>query len=600
MRNCFLFLIMLLLIVLSCRKDSDITITNTEYDPPSILVTGNLVGQIVDEEGFAMPNVVVRVGNYEITTNELGLYRLEEIQMNARGTYIEANLDGYFPASDRIYPRHASTNFSRIQLLSKTLAGTFDNLQGGTIDVLGAKVIFESNSLVNAQGELVNGEIQVFAKWLDPTADRLGDFMPGALFGVNTQNQAVTMTSMGMLAVELYDAAGNEVRMANDKEAVLQFPIPTSLRAIASNTIPLWYFDESQGLWIEEGSASLEGNNYIGKVKHFTFWNVDFPYGTETVNISGCVEFEDGTLATLRSFKVNVEGGGTIIWASTDNQGQFAGPIPLDETLVFELFDACGTIQEHTVGPFNEDTVLEDCFTINNVEFTTITGQLLDCDGEGINEGILVLQNSLPWDIFITDENGNFSYTFNNCTGQNITITAYDYANSLATEPLNYFIDGDTDLGIINVCDVLLEDLLISDADGLVREFLDLNLSIDSVNETPDGINYYDYSLISGSSIDDFGNQSTIELTLISIEEGSYTGDNAAYFYEYITASPGPSFSLNCSLPCSTVTINITNNEGPGGLLEGDFSGTSNGFDNMGIPTVNKPVSGTFRVKIPD
>lgn len=602
MKNSFFLFLALLLIVSSCRKDNDITTTDTQNDLPTILVSGNLVGQIIDADGAVVPNAMVQVGEHTTHSNELGLFRFNDIKMNSRGTYITAVQDGYFLGSDRIYPLNGSTNFSRIQLLTKTLAGTVTNTDGGTIDVSGAKVIFEPNSIVDEQGNIVDGDVQVFAQWLNPAAENLGDFMPGGLVGINTEREEVTMTSMGMLVVELLDAAGNELNLADDKEAVLQFPIPTSLRNIAPSTIPLWHFDEEAGLWIEEGSAILEKDAYIGSVKHFTFWNVDFPYGTETVDIQGCLKYEDGTPVPLYTFTVSIEGFGTIIWGQTDNQGQFHGPVPINEVLVFEFYDGCGNLQEYSVGPLTEDTVLDGCFILETPDQLTFTGQLVDCEGEGVNEGVVYLKGFWPWDIIITDADGNFSYSFNEtCFDQNFNITAYDFANNLATETISYTITEDTNVGEISVCDVELDEILSSNADGYELDFYDLHLGIDTLYYSTDSIEFSYYSIINGWGFDLEGNQSNISLTVSSIEVGTYTGGEVAYSYYFNSAQQGgPSFGLNCWIPCNTVTINITSNGGPGGFLEGDYIGTSDGYDSMQLPTFDKPVSGTFRVRIPN
>jgi hypothetical protein len=601
MKKYFLLSFALLLSIYSCRKDSDITTTDTQNDPPEIVVTGNLIGQIIDDNGAVVSNALVTVGNRITFSDESGLFHFNNIQMDATGTYIKADQAGYFQGSDRIYPQNGSTNFSRIQLLSKTFAGTFSNAIGGTIDLSGAKVIFEPNSLVNDLGELINNDIYVYAKWLDPTAENLGDIMPGALVGRNTFGQEVTMTSFGMMAVELYDQFNNEVFIAEGKEATIHFTIPPSLLDIAPNTIPLWSFDEDEGIWIEEGTTNLVGDTYIGAVKHFSFWNADFPYGTETIEISGCVKYENGDPATFNSFKVQIEGGGNIISGSTNQTGQFQGPIPVNETLVFTFFDNCGEEQEFVIGPFTENTTLEGCFFLEDLEYVTVSGRLIDCEGQGVNEGVLYINNTWPWSPFATDEDGYFAFPYGACSPPEIQLTAHDYANSFSTLPLSFSITGDTNIGVISVCDEELDEMLSNNADGLEFDFYNIKLSIDTFILAPDSINYINGSKIYGEGVDLDGNQHSIALIFPSIAEGSYTGDGSAYFYQFDSSViSGPSFKLGCWTPCNTVTINITNNEGPGGFLEGNYSGTSDGFDNMNLPTTDKPLSGTFKVRIPN
>ncbi|MEL7250310.1 MAG: carboxypeptidase-like regulatory domain-containing protein [Bacteroidota bacterium] len=602
MRNWLLAFLAVPLLFLGCRKDVDNITTNSEYQPPVVVVTGKLVGQVVDETGNAVPNSLVRVGNRSAVSNEFGLFNFDNIQMNASGTYITASRDGYFLGSDRIYPANGSSNFSRIQLLAKTLAGTFNSVEGGTIEVSGASVRFDPSTIANQQGSLVNGEVSVYAQWLDPSAENLGDFMPGALFGLNEAGQEVTMTSMGMLAVELFDADGNELNIAAGREATVQFPVPASLLSIAPTEIPLWHFDETDGVWIEEGSATLDGSTYTGKVNHFTFWNVDFPYGTETVDVSGCVKFEDGSPATFYDFRVSVEGGGIIVWGRTDGDGNFYGPVPVNETLIFTFQDpGCGPAQTFTVGPLTEDTDLEGCFILVETQETiTFSGQLVDCDGEPVGGGVVLLQHFWPWQVITADEEGFFSATFDGCDGQeSFTITAYDFENQQATEPMQYSIAEDQDIGQLPVCDVELDEILSSNADGYELDFFDLELGLDSIVISPDSIEFFNYSEISGRGFDGEGNQSTISILIRSTDVGSYTGDDVGFSYWFSAVAQGSSFNLNCWIPCNTITVNVTNNEGPGGFLEGNYSGTSDGWDAMQMPLQDRPVSGTFRVRIP-
>ena len=154
---------------------------------------------------------------------------------------------------------------------------------------------------------------------------------------------------------------------------------------------------------------------------------------------------------------------------------------------------------------------------------------------------------------------------------------------------------------MLNVCAVELEEILSSDADGLLFDFYDLTLNVDVDVYPPDSTSVFTGSQIYSWGVGQDGSTHYITLTVSSIDVGTYSGSGTTYYYSYYSPIPdGPSFRLECPEPCNTVTINITSNEGPGGFLEGNYTGTSDGFDNMNNPTVDKPVSGTFRVRIPD
>ncbi|MGH1436059.1 MAG: carboxypeptidase-like regulatory domain-containing protein [Lewinella sp.] len=605
MKNWIYLLLALPLVVFSCRKDNDITTTTgSGYEAPTIIVTANLAGQVVDLDGIGIENAMVRLGSEVAVTNDAGLYQFRNIQMNAKGTYVTVTKEGYFLGSDRFYPANGSRNVNRIQLLPKTLAATITGSQGGTIEVEGASIELPANSVVNPQGQVVTGDVKVYAQWLNPADDNLGDFMPGGLFGVNEAGQEVTMTSMGMLAVELYDQSGNELQIAPGQEAMLSYPVPAELRSIAPTEIPLWYFDETDGVWIEEGKAIMDGDFYYGEVSHFTFWNVDFPYGTETVDITGCVKFEDGSIAPFESFTVGVEGQGTIIWGTTDDAGHYNGPVPTGETLNFYFSNPCGGSQVFTAGPFSEDTEVTGCFILESADDATVSGQVVDCNGDPVDGAIVMLNHSIWWysQVVVADENGNFSYTYSGCSSTELNIVVYDFDNLESSEPASYTLTEDLDIGTIAACGVELESYLSSDANGTLLDFYDLTLAIDTIELSPDSIIFETYSVISGRGFDEDNSQHTIMLYLNELGLGSYTGIDVGYNYSVYSNNPnGSSSLLYCYPPCGSITVNITNNEGPGGFLEGNYSGTANGWwGSQQQQVVDAPVSGTFSVRIPD
>ena len=101
--------------------------------------------------------------------------------------------------------------------------------------------------------------------------------MPGNLTGLTTNNEQKLLQTYGMIAVELEGGAGEKLNLAAGKIATISMPIPASMVASAPATIPLWYFNDTTGVWIEQGTATKQGSNYLGTVSHFSFWNCDVP-----------------------------------------------------------------------------------------------------------------------------------------------------------------------------------------------------------------------------------------------------------------------------------------------------------------------------------
>ena len=81
--------------------------------------------------------------------------------------------------------------------------------------------------------------------------------MPGNGKAQTSDGEIVELISAGMMTVDFYDSTGSHLQLATGKTATIQIDLPyTSIggNALAvGSEIPLWHFDESQGIWIEDG-----------------------------------------------------------------------------------------------------------------------------------------------------------------------------------------------------------------------------------------------------------------------------------------------------------------------------------------------------------
>jgi hypothetical protein len=195
-----------------------------------------------------------------------------------------------------------------------------------------------------------------------------------------------------MMAVELEGANKEKLQVAPGKLATLSFAIPASLQATAPATIPLWYFDEKKGLWQEQGSATRQGNTYVGTVSHFSYWNCDAPFPVvsfQAVIKDAAGQALPGVLIDIRQVKDSLTRS-----ARTDANGRISGKIPANQPLDLVLRpNACGQSgYTKRIGPFAADTdlgVIATTYDQTAYRGVVVSGKVETCTGSPFSNGYL-------------------------------------------------------------------------------------------------------------------------------------------------------------------------------------------------------------------
>jgi cytochrome c5 len=138
----------------------------------------------------------------------------------------------------------------------------------------GISVRIPANTLVDQSGQPPTGNVtvQLFTVDLDTPYQMPGDFTVRTMAG-----DTRAMESYGAGSIEI--TAGT--RRYNLRAGMTaDVTIPVDPRQLASGfpppaTIPLLFYNETQGIWIEEGTATLAGNVYRATVSHFSAINTD-------------------------------------------------------------------------------------------------------------------------------------------------------------------------------------------------------------------------------------------------------------------------------------------------------------------------------------
>ncbi|MCB9284719.1 MAG: carboxypeptidase regulatory-like domain-containing protein [Lewinellaceae bacterium] len=472
MKRSFILLLLVATAFVACQKENLPDDSFQKELNLGNLTTATAYGLVVDESNNPVSEALVSLGNKTDLTDENGVFRISKAQVTENLAQVTVQKEGYFLGSRSFQPRYDNNPNIRIKLLSKTKAGTIESTDGGVVSLGNAiSVNFQSNSVVQSNGQPYSGKVDVAMQYIDPSASDLAQRMPGSLLGFSEEEGLSSLATFGMVAVELTGDQGQVLQLASGKPATLEVSVPAALMGKAPAVIPLWHFDETVGIWVEEGEAILENGRYVGQVGHFSFWNCDVSF--PLVHMEGSV-FLDSLGNPVQDLLVHF----TIVSSSstgfgyTDENGQFNGYIPSGEELLLELIDNCGAVvYSATVGPFTADVVLDPIvLATGDLTYTPveISGTLVDCDTMPVTNGYVMVQAGQNMAIFQVDPaTGDFTGTFQACDTSDFTLVGIDETNLLQSEELTFTPAPTVAAGPVAACAIELDEYVQITMDGV-------------------------------------------------------------------------------------------------------------------------------------
>ncbi len=241
---------------------------------------------------------------------------------------------------------------------------------GGTVSVpnSSARVTIPANGLVPVAGGAPAGSVNVSVTPINPAEEPR--VMPGGFNGIAAGGGSVQpLESGGAMQVAIRDDAGARYTLAPGSTATIRIPLGTQ-SANPPATMSLWYFDETEGLWREDGTATLQGSGanryYEGTVTRVTYWNADLVFDSIVVN--GCVKDANGqpvANALVQTEGIDYTGmaqdvtatDGTFSVAMRKNSRAKLGLFEFDPQ-TFNVVPVSNTVN---VGPSGTDITLPNC-----------------------------------------------------------------------------------------------------------------------------------------------------------------------------------------------------------------------------------------------
>ena len=358
------------LLVMTCKKNSSSSSSSSDDggSNTSGMQNVSLSGKVLDTYGSPLAGVRVTTGELNAVTASDGTFSFKQAKVVDSRAIIKFDKTGYFPLTRSgvkanemfieaiLYPK-GNSNIS--------LQTTFDASSDKTLNINGMKVDLSALSIVSANGEVYNGSINADMLYLEPNNENFAGMMPGGdLAGRRSDNSSTQLISYGMANVILTDNSGNPLQVKSGVPADITFPIPAGMESNPPATMPLWSFNEEKGIWIEEGTATLQGNVYKGKATHFSWVNCDYQGGV--VNIKGKVTCNNQPVE-----RVKIRSGQTSIF--TDSKGNYSGLVPANTSVKL-------------IVEYNNNTVSHDIS--GNSAGSTVTQNFEMCGGDGGYEGL--------------------------------------------------------------------------------------------------------------------------------------------------------------------------------------------------------------------
>ena len=253
-------------------------------------------GQVTDPAGAPIAGVKVSVPKGPSATTSLnGFYTLTGVKQKKR-VVVQFEKDGYattqaitqLKAKLQNQKRddeegdedddNSSNNgkLNRVTLAPKVMvpvaAKQIINAQlGGTISHNGYKVTFPAGTLDTT------GDVEVSLSPVNIYTDEI-QALPGDFSGVSSSGQRVRLEVFGLMDVEVRKN-GRTVKLRSGTTARLEIPLHQNTQLTTGQTLPLWWFDTTQGLWREDGSGQISLSTglsarlaVISEVSHFTSW----------------------------------------------------------------------------------------------------------------------------------------------------------------------------------------------------------------------------------------------------------------------------------------------------------------------------------------
>ncbi|MBK9576508.1 MAG: carboxypeptidase regulatory-like domain-containing protein [Fibrobacteres bacterium] len=206
-------------------------------------------GQVVDDAGLPVDQATVSAYGVVSQSGPDGKFVLKGISSIPARIVVQADKEGFFPATAGSQAGTSQMPFVIVSLAKKQLLGVVSNGAGGELGTGAIKIKCQPESFAGSSTDT----IAVYTSYVDPTPGANTARMPGGDFtAINSGTDTGSMISFGAMQIAVETKAGAPVSIK--KPLWTSLAIPASMADSAPDSIPVWTMS-GQGVWNPFGMA---------------------------------------------------------------------------------------------------------------------------------------------------------------------------------------------------------------------------------------------------------------------------------------------------------------------------------------------------------
>ena len=395
-------LVALMALLYSCAEDQDDLFTIIEEPGTgSTEARADIFIRVSDENNQPIPAAELSLAGIGGQTNDQGFGLFPNFPVALSGIELVVEADGYIPVQTRVYAAAGGQAAFDLVLLEKGVPSTYSSQENMffTDANTNSSIRINANSLETLDGQPYSGTVTGFARYLEPGDPEFSRLQPAGMRSVALDGTEGQLASFGMIYFEVQGENGEALQTNAPMRVVIQ---AGNVTETPPDSIDLWTLIASDEAWQEIGlNANIEGRSYFfnlppgccfGELVGWINCDVQFPSEAAIFKITNLEDLP------LRQILVQVRSNslGIVFNSLTNNLGEVALQVPLDEDFSLHLLTPCGDFIAELPIAANDVTIYNMLQTgiANPDDWWQVIFNGEDCNQAPLDDGFVLTSNA--------------------------------------------------------------------------------------------------------------------------------------------------------------------------------------------------------------